>query len=678
MSNLDGLQRRVAEQSLVLGADTSTSTRTRTQQGKPETQATSPTSVNALTTNSDSQQNRRLSTESVLEGKENAGTDDESQAKPTSGHTESSPETQDDEAVSDGTDIDIYEVVQPSRLLETRKKAAPKRVRQHFEYIKLMEDRMQFLEKKVKILSKEPEQPPESVPPPSLILSSCEMTWSEFKSPSARKHVIDVLLGDPHVDMRRTRFHSQISHAMSRHLSVETVAFQPRLSQDVSEIRSLLPERIRINSSLVIKILTKITAVPIDVEHFVILRPFKLLINYDREIREFLDGLEEKWKGITLTHTEASGSNTTKPAHNGNTAANSSRGQGGRDAEMASDSLGSQNVAGVTDDGDLEDLSSDSEAALKRLRVLVRFMDHYIDLPVKKLVNDPSPNVYFADLWHLFKPGEEIYWPAARFQGGQIQAFRIIHTSGGRKYLMGVEPEDSKNSNEDWDSYHEKISPFTVTCVYVTFDGKEFSGVQTSFEIREYARTRLITSLFPCPLKYAENSALLKRELRERGKRYLELVQEKHNHYTGLTKEPMEEIDSQIIVDFATTFQNNATWAPDFSSRFPTLSDRRETIESSVKMNLCVQPGCCNNDYIHQDGSLDQKRMMELLTTYPISRKDVRVVIKPTGASTDEVILEEDDMLLLPGHVFGFVLRSRTWGMMRSETPYIKQRLTIV
>lgn len=555
--------------------------------------------MNASTTNSDSQQNRRLSTESVLEGKENAGTDDESQAKPTSGHTESSPETQDDEAVSDGTDIDEYEVLRPNFVLETRKKAAPKRVKQHLEYIKLMEDRMQFLEKKVKILSKEPEQPPESVPPPpSLILSSCEMTWSEFKSPSARKHVIDVLLGDPDVDMRRTRLPPQPSHGRLRDLSVETVAFQPRLSQDVSEIRSLLPERIRINSSLVIKILTKITAVPIDVEPFVILRPFKLLINYDREIREFLDGLEEKWKGIAPTHTEASGSNTTKCAHNGNTTANSSRGQGGREAEMASDSLGSQNVADVTNDGDLEDLediSLDSEPALKIFRVLVRFMDQRIDLPIRKLVNDPSPNVYFADLWHLFKPGEEVYWPAARFQGGQSQAFRVIHTSGGRKYLMGVEP-DFKDSNEDWGSYHQKISPFTITCVYVDFDGKEFSGVQTSFEIRKYTRTRLITSLFPCPLRYAENAALLKLELRERGKRYLELVQEKHNHYTGLTKEPMEEIDSQIIVDFATTFQNNATWAPDFSSRFPPLSDRRETTESSVMMNQCIQPNCCGND----------------------------------------------------------------------------------
>lgn len=310
----------------------------------------------------------------------------------------------------------------------------------------------------------------------------------------------------------------------------------------------------RIHSILLIKILAKITAVPIDVEHLVILRPFKLLIIYDREIREFLDGLEEKWKGIALTHTEASGSNTTKSTHNGHITDNSSRGHGDRGPEMVSVSLGPQSVADVTDDGDPEDLGLDSEAALKRLRVLVRFMDHYIDLPIKKLVNDPSPNVYFADLWHLFRPGDEIYSPAARFQGGQSQAFRVIHTSGGRNYLMGVDV-DFGNSNEDWDSYHEKISPFTITCVHVGFDGKEFVPTQTSFEIREYTRTRLITSLFPCPLRYAENATLLKRELRERGKRYLELVQVKHNHYTGLTKDPMEEINSQIIVDFATTFQ---------------------------------------------------------------------------------------------------------------------------
>lgn len=94
---------------------------------------------------------------------------------------------------------------------------------------------MQFLEEQVKVLSKEPEQPPESVPAPAgLILGSCEMTWSEFKSPSARKHVIDVLLGDPDVDIRRITPHPIHSKPRDFQFSAETVAFQPRLSQDIS------------------------------------------------------------------------------------------------------------------------------------------------------------------------------------------------------------------------------------------------------------------------------------------------------------------------------------------------------------------------------------------------------------------------------------------------------------
>lgn len=135
MSDLNGPQRRVAEQNLVLGAGIST----RTQQGQPQTQATSPTSVNASTINSDSSQNRRLSTGSVLEGKENAGKDDEPQAQPTNGPAESSDEMQDDEALSDGTNLEQYEIEFPRRQLETRREAAPKRVKQYFEYIKLME-----------------------------------------------------------------------------------------------------------------------------------------------------------------------------------------------------------------------------------------------------------------------------------------------------------------------------------------------------------------------------------------------------------------------------------------------------------------------------------------------------------------------------------------------------------
>ena len=77
--------------------------------------------------------------------------------------------------------------------------------------------------------------------------------------------------------------------------------------------------------------------------------------------------------------------------------------------------------------------------------------------------------------------------------------------------------------------------------------------------------------------------------------------------------------------------------------------DPRETTE--ILDPSCSTIGCCYNDPIFQDNEMDRRRAA-------LVRED-EGVIKDNLASSEE--MEDEDLLLCPCWVYGFVLRSRKW-----------------
>lgn len=67
------------------------------------------------------------------------------------------------------------------------------------------------------------------------------------------------------------------------------------------------------------------------------------------------------------------------------------------------------------------------------------------------------------------------------------------------------------------------------------------------------------------------------------------------------------------------------------------------------------------HSYMHEDASIDQARMKDFIEDSPIFRRDPPVFLQ---ASPEETKLNNDYKRLLPGRVFGFVLRSRTWAAL--------------
>lgn len=220
----------------------------------------------------------------------------------------------------------------------------------------------------------------------------------------------------------------------------------------------------------------------------------------------------------------------------------------------------------LTDDIQDDLRSLGGKPALRRLRLLVKFIDEQVNGPLAKLKKaGRHQQVFFADLYHFFAPGDEVY----KFHGSGtnelVSAYRVLQVTGGRRFNFRRKSGDEDDAPELALSNEIRGalgSPLVITCIHIDFDGEEFGPVTTQFPIREYTSKRSTTSLPVCPTAFMKDLKDLENDLELRGQRFVELAQNSHKAYSGLTIDPIEEIDSRVIVDFKTTFQANPKWAP--------------------------------------------------------------------------------------------------------------------
>ncbi|KAL8783617.1 MAG: hypothetical protein Q9195_009338, partial [Heterodermia aff. obscurata] len=645
--------------------------------------------------------------------------------------------------------------------LEERIKKAPTRVRQFADYIKLMEDRMEAMEEQLLKLNPKPPKPEpepepepapvpetqqepevEAAPPPppkrQLLLEIAHMKWPVFSgtedSTQTQTHVIEVLIGDPdHLNPPPRKKKSKIQEekkeksdemkekqdekedgkekdgkekdSKDKDSKVSGTTTQTRPST-VQEKRSIMPERVSINSDLLINILKDITSTEIQ-GPLMILRPFKLLLHWEPEIRQRLKTLEERWEVIDAQKAkeleeelaEKEKSRLAAGSKDPNSDAGSAA-DGTSDAPMkdisepaeASNRLEKNDVSGGTvKENDTvkspdstkkevakvqahenkDDLADDlvsiyGKPALNRLRLLVKFMDQEIFAPLSELKNSNGPKqVYFADLYHLFPPGEEVVETVGSRADNEAQVYRILQCTGGRRYN---DAETLKQEDESLEFKPlERCSPFVISCVHVDYNGTELGPVTSTFTIKEFVGQRSTSTLPVVPWLFL-SAPTLRQKVQERGNRFLELAAVSHKDYTGPTIEPREDIDSQVIVDFSSTFQLNPDWMPTLDVHYPSASDSRETAahnpnDTPVEVTKGEVLDCYNymTYWMHEDASIDQTRMKDYIADRAIFRRDRPVVLK---ASEDSVELDVEDRILLPSRVFGFVLRSRTWAAL--------------
>jgi hypothetical protein len=176
------------------------------------------------------------------------------------------------------------------------------------------------------------------------------------------------------------------------------------------------------------------------------------------------------------------------------------------------------------------------KGAIEHFRCFVNFIDtdlkHVFELR-QNLADGTVKDIAFEDLWHLYSPGDLIITTGLK---RARRAYKVYFTSGGRPTLR-----------RDQIGF-EKIpytTPFTIDCFYIIYDKRWLGPLRETIIIRRFEGKRPITSLpmlyvkqtsktaSVFPIRYLKNHETVMEELVKRGKRTRQLTPFAHKRYTG-------------------------------------------------------------------------------------------------------------------------------------------------
>lgn len=446
---------------------------------------------------------------------------------------------------------------------------------QQMEYVRLMEDRMRDMEKRLRLIENKGVEPePPSPPadqinqPADIIMNIKRMTLQEYLPTNPKAVDITTIETTPFQHKRRHEFPGQLPYHLID-VVISGMNQPDRLSKDqitksaagsdltapdptetdqdlvVHELPSVQPERIRINSSLMLSVLEKITkphftssmvGKVMTLQDQVILRPFKLFVNFEQEIRDEINRLEI----VHMGDDDSGKPSATKTAKH-------------EDQSPPNSQLNDENSQNASIDvsvgGNNEETNPlESRRCLEELWVLRELLDkdlkHTFDLR-RQFKDGSARSVAFQDLWHLFTIGGEI---VSNGVNGQNQAYRVLMVSGGRPFLcsrydVGMDAVDPPSSGRE-------VPKFEILSYYYDFDGTDFGACSQLHTIKSYDGNKAITAL-PCfPIIYSKHShGLNSRDFFiGRGKRYVELTRTTevvHKRYNGLTQ-AMDELREEV------------------------------------------------------------------------------------------------------------------------------------
>ncbi|ESZ89544.1 hypothetical protein SBOR_10071 [Sclerotinia borealis F-4128] len=331
------------------------------------------------------------------------------------------------------------------------------------------------------------------------------------------------------------------------------------------------------------------------------------------------------------------------------------------------------------------------DTRIPHLKCLIEFMDcdlkHVFDLR-QRIKDGTLKEIAFADLWHLFNPGDLIVTsPLSR-------AYRIFHISGGRPRLSKPDLFEKKTV----------VSPFNINCFYMDQDWKSVGPIHETLRIQDYVGKKsvmelqfeldgklMVEKVMICPVKMlsVEDRRNQMINLISRGKKLRSLRQGDHKYYSGSAgeevsnlsgdddlrfprrvpvyqarsavdsrKEP-EYVESYVIIDNEVHGDNKAIGLID-AIEF----DYRETAES------CTHYGVSNNQYIINDRFRRDCRCSDVVVDYVVDNdraakyKDDLHLLKPRDINDE---LGDDHLMLLPPTIEGFVLQKKAWKMLRVD-----------
>jgi hypothetical protein len=275
--------------------------------------------------------------------------------------------------------------------------------------------------------------------------------------------------------------------------------------------------RLAINSKFLLGFLSNLAGVPIIERENIWVWPFKYIAVYEGQIREALENAQKKCNETQL--------------------------------ESVANALPNAIGAPTT----IETLGRKAKMERDHLRCLVEFMDEDLQsiFDVRKRIDNLSlKTIAFDFLWHLFKPGDLVLSQPGRREAAMLQAFVVLHVTGGRTSFDPGNMRGERGGYRHWDSdseserHNEALSrsgyqttTFIIDCVYLDFDGTFIGPKSRRFAIPAYPGEKQILSLDVYPAKLDPDYTSIMESLTNRGKHFLSIskLEGAHQRYCGTT-----------------------------------------------------------------------------------------------------------------------------------------------
>ncbi|KAK8045966.1 hypothetical protein PG996_014030 [Apiospora saccharicola] len=451
-------------------------------------------------------------------------------------------------------------------------------------------------------------------------------------------------------------------------------------------VQGLFPERVKIHSPALYSVFLNIA----DIDKMsmnrmdgmedvmVFIRPFREFIYNEEKLRNHLAKLESRFDDLAKTGELSVVSYTAQSEV-------FEEGQGTTSDRQAA------TKPDVVAKNDKEPLYN-SITALLHLRCLIKFFDDEIKPKLGYCGSDQCRKVLFHDLWHIYKPGDEVVDQFSK------RAFRVIRVQSPHHLGEDLSNPFLNVRSEDENSKAVRDRQiFKVHCAYIDYNGKEFGPVKVTFSIFPFGGLKDIDSLlralvfytislfrrecsyplgrYAClrwsacdidslpiyPLRLAKNTGLRDR-LVARGRMLLNITNLQPMYYTGTAFDTGEEIDSQVIVDHSEALadEERKAWAPIVE----TVGRPHYVLLEACKWPCCYQSVVSRGEYIDfrlannfVDALVPKERFRALpliLSPRPLPESILGTEYEP----------KEEDFLIMSHRAFGFVLRTRKWAQL--------------
>lgn len=409
------------------------------------------------------------------------------------------------------------------------------------------------------------------------------------------------------------------------------------------------PDRLAIPCATLLSEIAKISGTIISTRTNVFVRPFKNVIPFREEYHESLIQSKEAYSKLKKLKKEKEASYA--------------------EACKVADELGEATPS--KEEFHLSMADQSSLATARKLYLGLTCLLHFIDndnaeiMYLRRQVKTRDFEISFENLWHIFEPGQ-LVCP----KGDKDQAYRVLNVGGGRPHRDMPDHDGSLQTK----SKTQKVTDFFVDCFNTDFNGTHYVPTPLTMYIPPYDGTRPIKSLAVRPLEYlysGEEEKDVRKKLVDRGKKFVRLAAVSHQRYSGLSLQDRdlrcEEVDGDVIIDFALAFKNNRVSLEErlmdpYISFQPPRSDisitdyyTPQSIEETREQcsASCSIPGCtmcpATVSYFYDDASFEFVRRTRFLEVSAALLKDI------------EQDLGDDRHLLLPYRMYGYVLLSRKW-----------------